>query len=224
MQTINSPTTVAQTFWPVKSPELITFGTPPNPMIHHKVTLSHNNKLIVSYSNTRGKPYGVSRSRRAITSSLFIKKFDYIRDCLKDVLKLTPAQREVTLRLLRLWSYYGLVYPKASMVTDSPGCSKATYWRTIRLLKDAGLIEVLNRYVIRPHAQISNLYRLDRLALLLARYLAEHGVAFWEKWLRPALTMPGQEFWSQIYSSPGDRVVPWRLAAQGFSIGNASAL
>ncbi len=223
MQATNSPSTVAQTFWPVKSTVNTQLPLFPVSMIHHKDPLLRN-KIIVSYSNIgSSKAYGVSRSRRAITSSLFIKKFDYIRDCLKDVLGLTTSQREVTLRLLRLWSYYGLVYPKASMLTDSPGCSKATYWRTIRLLKDAGLIEVLNRYVIRPHAQISNLYRLDRLALLLARYLAEHGVAFWEKWLRPALTMPGQQFWSQIFLTPGERVVPWRLASQDSSMGNAFA-
>ncbi len=222
MRVTNTPTKVAQTFWPVKSSETSSIYGTPNSMIHHKVTLSRNKKLIVSYSKEKGKAYGVSRSRRAITSSLFIKKFDYIRDCLKDVLGLTMSQCEVTLRLLRLWSYYGLVYPKASMVTEDPGCSKATYWRTVRLLKDAGLIQVLNRYVIRPHAQISNLYRLDRLALLLARYLAEHGTHFWEKWLRPALTMPGQQFWSQVFLTPGDRAVPWRLATQGSSIGNAS--
>ena len=203
-----SPTKVAQTFWPVKSSETITFDTPPNSMIHHKVSLSRNKKLIVSYSKEKGKAYGVSRSRRAITSSLFIKKFDYVRNALRDVLGLTPSQREVVLRLLRLWAYYGLVYPKESQITDVPGCSKATYWRTVRLLRELGLLQVINRYVIRPHAQISNLYRLDRLALLLARYLAEHGVAFWEKWLRPALAMPGQQFWSQIFLTPGDRAGP----------------
>ena len=202
------PTTVAQTFWPVKSINSTTFGNSDNPMIHHKVTLSRNNNLIVSYSKRRGKPYGVSRSRRAITSSLFIKKFDYIRDCLKYTLGLTPAQREVVLRLLRLWAYYGNVYPKEAQITELPGCSKATYWRTIKVLKSLGLIRVVNRYVIRPHAQISNLYRLDRLALLLARYLAEHGTHFWEKWLRPALTMPGQQFWSQVFQSPGVRAGP----------------
>ena len=210
---VHSPTIVAQTFWPVKSDNSLVMTTPPNLMIHHKVSLSRNRKLIVSYSNTVGKHYGVSQARRAITSSLFIKKFDYIRQCLDDVLGLTTAQREVALRLLRLWAYYGYVYPKESQITGEPGCSKATFWRTVKLLKDLGLVQVINRYVIRPHAQISNLYRLDRLALLLARYLAEHGVHFWEKWLRPALAMPGQQFWSLIYSSPGERVVPWRLAS-----------
>ena len=208
MQVTNTPTTVAQTFWPVKSTETSSISGTPNLMIHHKVSLSRNKKLIVSYSNTVGKHYGVSQARRAITSSLFIKKFDYIRQCLDDVLGLTTAQREVALRLLRLWAYYGYVYPKESQITGEPGCSKSTFWRTVKLLKDLGLVQVINRYVIRPHAQISNLYRLDRLALVLARYLAEHGVHFWEKWLRPALAMPGQQFWGQIFLTPGDRAGP----------------
>ncbi|GAI35243.1 unnamed protein product, partial [marine sediment metagenome] len=74
-------------------------------------------------------------------------------------MKLTTAEREVTLRLLRFWAYYGNVYPKASTVAAEPGCSKATFWRTIALLERLGLMRRINRYVIRPHAQISNLYR-----------------------------------------------------------------
>ena len=203
-----TPTTVAQEFFPVKPPVIDNTSHSPDLMIHHKTRDPQRERLIVSYSDYGGDRYGVSRSRRAISSSLFIKKFDRIRDCLRDVLGLTPAQREVTLRLLRLWAYYGLVYPKEAQITEDPGCSKATYWRTVKLLKELGLLSVINRYVIRPHAQISNLYRLDRLAVLLARYLAEQGVGFLEKWLRPALTMPGRQFWSQIFLTPGDRAGP----------------
>lgn len=212
MQAINSPSTVAQTFWPVKPSNPNISSDSPNTLIHHKVPLSIDKPIIVSYSNFNSGPYGVSRSRRAITSSLFIKKFDRIRDGLSEVVGLTRAQRDVALELLRLWSYYGLVYPKEAHITEDSWTSKATFWRTVKILKELGLVQVVRRYVVRPHAQISNLYRLDRLALLLARYLAEHGVAFWEKWLTPVLAMPGRQFWSQIYSSPGERVVPWRLA------------
>ncbi len=198
MQTINSPITVAQPFCPVKS---INSQLPlpfPDLMIHHKPRLPRK-KVIVYYNGIeRGNPYGVSRSRRILSPGLLLKKFDYIRDCLQYTIGLTTAQREATLRLLRYWAYYGHVYVKEAQVTSEPGCSKVTYWRTIRLLRELGLVQVINRYVIRPHAQISNLYRLDRLALLLARYLAEHGTRFREKWLSPALTMPGQQFWSDL--------------------------
>lgn len=192
----NSPTTLAHSFWPVKSDSSSWLTLPVDSMIHHKVSLSKNKKMIVSYSGYRGKPYGVSKAQRVLSPQLLLKKFDYIRDCLDNVLKLTTAQREVTIRLLRLWAYYGNVYPKEAQVTSAPGCSKATYWRTLRSLKELGLIVVVNRYVIRPHAQISNLYRLDKLVILLARYLAEHIAHVWPDWLWPYLHKPWPEFWN----------------------------
>jgi len=180
----------------------------PDSMIHHNVSTSTSQRLIVSYKSLRSRRYGVSRSRRVLSPELLTKKYDYVRDCLKYVLGLTTAQREVTLRLLRYWSYYGQVYPKESQVTSEPGCSKATFWRTIRQLERAGLIRVVNRYVVRPHAQISNLYRLDRLVVVLARYLAEHIGHLWPDWLDPWLRLTWPEFWSFLSPGPGDRAVP----------------
>jgi len=149
---------------------------------------------------------------------LLLKKYDQIRDCLVDYAELTTAQREVTLRLLRLWAYYGYVYPKESTITSEPGCSKATFWRTIRLLEELGLVRVINRYVIRPHAQISNLYRFDKLLLVIARYLAEHGQAFQEKWLEPYLRLPGRVFWGSWASCPESRAGPYGPGQLSFAI------
>lgn len=213
MQTIDSPGTLAQPFCPVKPPIPSIPSIPSIPVIHHKPRVPGNDKLIVSYSNCRNMTYGVSRSQRLLSPSLFVKRFDDIRNCLEDVVGLSVAQREVTLRLLRFWAYYGHVYPKSAQVTNDPGCSKATYWRTIKYLRELSLITIVNRYVIRPHAQISNLYRLDRLVLLLARYLAERGVSFLQPWLTHILAMPGRQFWTSILPGPGERVVPWRLAS-----------
>lgn len=202
------PNTLAQTFWPVKS---INSQLPlpfPKPMIHHKSPLLPP-KIIVSYNNKdSNKAYGVSRTYRVLSPQLLFKKYDLIREYLEHTLCLTIAQREVILRLLRLWAYYKTVYPKESQITELPGCSKATYWRTMRILRELGLIHVINRFVIRPHAQISNLYRLDKLVLVIARYLAEHGVAFWEKWLKPYLSMPGHSFWPSVLQSPEARAGP----------------
>jgi len=195
-------------FWPAKSLETSSIDGTPSSMIHHNSYLSHKNKLIVSYGIYKDNNYGVSSASRVLSPQLLLKKYDYVRKCLADILGLTTAQREVALRLLRLWAYYGQVYPKEAQVTGEPGCRKATYWRTIRILRELGLIHVINRYVIRPHAQISNLYRLDRLVLLLARYISEHGHAFYERWLEPYLAIPGREFWSQIFQAPGDRAGP----------------
>jgi len=199
---------VAHAFDLVKSPINSQFPLFSDSMIHHKELLLPS-RIIVSYSNIcKDRRYGVSSASRVLSPQLLFKKFDYVRKCLADTLGLTTAQREVALRLLRLWAYYGQVYPKEAQITGEPGCSKATYWRTVTILKELGLIHVINRYVLRPHAQISNLYRLDRLVLLLARYIAERGHAFYESWLQPYLAIPGREFWSQIFRAPGDRAGP----------------
>ena len=208
MQRPTIPSVLAQPFCPVKYPPSSQPGVDKNPVRHHKSPLSIDKPIIVSYYQLKTRPYGVSSSRRVLTPGLFVKRFDDIRDCLKNVIGLTVAQREVALRLLRLWAYYGYVYPKASQVCELPGCSKATYWRTLKTLREMALVLVINRYVIRPHAQISNLYRLDRLVLLIARYLAERGVSFWQKWLAQIFAMPGQQFWSEIFRAQGDRAGP----------------
>ena len=206
---LTSPSTkVAQPFDPVKSLNSQLPLPFSDSMIHHKER-SLRSYIIVSYTSMyQDKRYGVSSAYRVLSPQVFFKKFDRVRECLEYTLGLTVSQREVTLRLLRLWAYYGQVYPKETQITGEPGCRKATYWRTIGILKRLGLVDVINRHVIRPHSQISNLYRLDRLVLLLARYLAEHGHHFSEEWLTPVLTMPGRLFWSQIYRAPGDRAGP----------------
>jgi len=199
---------VAQPFDNVKSlnSQLPLFS--PDSMIHHKDP-SLRSYIIVSYTSIcKDKRYGVSSAFRVLSPQLLFKKFDHVRDCLQYTLGFTVSQREVTLRLLRLWAYYGQVYPKEAQITGDPGCSKATYWRTIRILESRGLIDVINRFIMRPHAQISNLYRLDRLVLALARYIAEHGSLDGPEWLTPYLTMPAREFWSQLSRVPGDRAGP----------------
>ena len=208
MQKIQPAPSLEQPIHFVKSTFPVTGSTSSDTMIHHNVNTIHQRIIIRGTLDGATSPYGVSSSFRVLSPGLLLKKYDNIREGLQYVLGLTTAQREVTLRLLRYWAYYGKVYPKEASVTEEPGCKKATFWRTIRRLEDLGLVQVVNRFVIRPHAQISNLYRLDRLILLLARYLAEHGAHFWEKWLTPALAMPGRLFWSQIYLTPGDRAGP----------------
>lgn len=167
----------------------------PESMIHHKQPIPSSSRIVYKRGLFPSQPYGVSRSRRILSPNLLMKKYDLVRECAINILQFSVGEREVVLRLLRLWAYYGHVYPKESQITAEPGCSKATYWRTVRKLRELELITVINRFIIRPHAQISNLYKFDRLLLIIARYLAEHGVAFYERWLRPYLAMPGYQFW-----------------------------
>lgn len=179
----------------------------PDSMIHHK-PLAFQDKRIVYYRyEDIGRSYGVSRSRRVLSPQRLLKKFDLVRDFIQFNLGLPRAERDAILGILRYWAYYGVVYVKQARISEDEYISKATYWRAIRRLRTLGMINVINRYIIRPHAQISNLYRLDKLVLLIARYLAEHGTSFMEKWLQPYLAMPGSLFWRNFVagcrSSPG---------------------
>lgn len=168
-------------------------------MIHHKVRGGDYIVIKRCCSIDGYSTYGVLSSHRVLSPQLLFKKFYLVRDCLESPLGLALGEREALLRLLRLWAYYGKVYPKASQICEEPGCSKATYWRAIRKLRDRGLVQVINRYICRPHAQISNLYLFNKLLVIIARYLAEHGTRLSEKWLQPLLTMPGSQFWPNIF-------------------------
>lgn len=174
----------------------------PDNMIHHNISREKNKRIVYPRGINPSLRYGVSRSRRVLSPQLFLKRYDRVRDLLEYQLGMSPGQREAALRLLRFWAYYGNVYAKESTLTAEPGCSKATYWRTVRILKDLGLVDVINRYILRPHAQISNLYRFDKLLIIIARYLAEHGVQFKEKFLQPYISMPGSVFWTSYLAPP----------------------
>ncbi len=142
--------------------------------------------------------YGVPSERRIITAGIFSKRFDHIRDCLI-MLGFTRAKRDVILALVRLYAYYGKVYPKAEQVAEYPICSKRTFWRTITDLEQDGLIERTNRYL--NHLQISNAYRLDKLVLILARYLAEHVAQQFTDFASKLIGFAGSNFWRAIWTA-----------------------
>lgn len=191
-------------------------------MIHHNVTHTKPYLLVRGISDKSTSSYGVSKKRRVLTPELLLKRWDRIRECILGPLGFTLKQSIAIERILRLWAYYGLVYPKAAQVAQEPettesmaawrageglgrppgsyGCSRATFWRTIKILQARGLVETVNRFVFRKHAQISNLYKLDNLIIVLARYLSEHGQAFTQAWLKPYLLLPGLVFWKMSSS------------------------
>jgi len=175
-------------------------------MIHHKVLVHEKLKIPIVYKGLIGKPYGVSSSHKVLTKGLLIKKFDLIRDCLAQLCELTPAERDVTLELLRFQAYYPQVYPKARQVASDTGRGVATFWRTVLKLRDMNLLKVVNRYLIRPEAQISNLYLLDGLIILIAKYLAEHIGHIWPDWLWPYLHLTWPAWWSALET--GQRKLP----------------
>ncbi len=186
---------LAQPFSLVNPPINTQISLFPDSMTHHKVHHYRGTYIVLRKGQRLPPPYGVSLSRRVLTPGLLLKYFDKVRDFCQETISLPCGEREAVLRLLRLSAYYGQVYPKAETVCADPGCSRSTFFRALRRLEAAGLVTVVNRFIIRPHAQISNLYKFDKLLLMIARYLAEHGVAFGERWLAPYLAMAGSVFW-----------------------------
>ncbi len=182
-------------------------------VIHHKVRRGGVPwDLLRTGEPPTPHPYGVSPQNRVLSPGLFLRNYDQVVYCLDKVLGLTNAQSEVVLRLLRLWAYYGEVYPTEAQITADPGCSKATFWRTVRQLRERGLLEVINRFVLREHAQISNLYRLDGLILVIARFLADKLGRIYAEWTRPFLMISWPNFWTVMARGWGSRAAPsgWR--------------
>ena len=124
-----------------------------------------------------GAPYGVSHTARIISPQALLKKHSQVRSFLSNYLSLTAKQKDIVLVLLRFWSYYGSVYLKEKQMSELAGCSKPTFWRTIAALRDMKLLGVVNRYLRRPQAQISNVYILDALVKCLAEYFARFGIS-----------------------------------------------
>ena len=154
--------------------------------------------------------YGVPMKRKILTVELYNKRFDEIRHYLEQNIGLTLAERDGILRMLRIYAYYGRVYPKASQIADDfgnmvPGCSKRSFWRAVAKLREDGLVQVRNRFL--HGRQISNCYRLDKLILCLVRWLLEHG----KRYLN-LLKLPGElfdalnmaNFWRLIWYAKAD--------------------
>lgn len=162
---------------------------------HHKVPIFPG-KIIYYRKGKRCRlPYGLPSAQRILSPKLFNKMFDKVREFLEVTLGFSTAKRELILRCLVYLMYYGKLYAKASQICAQPGCSERTFWRTMNELEAAKLVEIYNRFICREHAQISNLYDFRKLLLLIARYLAEHGQQFAQKWLLPYLSCTGAQFW-----------------------------
>lgn len=177
----------------------------PESMIHQRNSHKYIIRGNITEVRRQTSYYGVSKARRALSPQLFFKRYDQIRDCLESVLGLSIAEREFTLRAATFGAYYGNCYAKISTLCQEPGCSKATAFRVLRKLKDQHLIEVIPRILTPFRRQISSLITFQKLFLLIARYLAEHGAQFFERWLQPYLSMPGCQFWSRklVWRTPG---------------------
>ncbi len=169
---------------------------PPQPTAHRNPLSPDNNKIYYKKGIEIEKRYGVPQTRRILTMGMFHKHHHDIRHQLVR-LGLETRERDAIFKLLELYIYYGKVYPKAADIADQTYISKRTFWRAIGKLREIGAVEVLNRYV--NHRQISNCYRLDKLVVMLARYLAEHGHNI-GKWALDLICF-FKQFWSEIWDA-----------------------
>ena len=140
--------------------------------------------------------YGVPPQRRIITPGVLRKRGNLIVDCLRS-LGYPAWRRSVILELVRLYAYYGKVYPKARHIAEDAYCSKRTFWRAIQQLEQDGFIERNNRFL--HHLQISNAYRLDKLILVITRYISEHAEHLFAKDAPDFVFQPGHIFWTLIW-------------------------
>lgn len=200
----------------------------PDSLIHHikpfPKSISGNSSRL--YEKTRY--YGVSKADRVLSPQTLLKRFNLVNRALRSVVGLTNGETWCALEMLRYWAYYGSVYAKESTITGryatkpTPttwqeweshanafvphGASKATFFRSVRKLRDLGLIVVIQRYLHPFRRQTSNIYRLDKLILLLAKYLAEHGNPFKQPWLSKYLLMTWTDLWTEYAGLALERV------------------
>ncbi len=167
----------------------------PQAMAHHNPSTPDRLNIFYKKGGEVEKRYGVPQTRRILTMGMFHKYHDEIRHQLIRV-GLETRERDAIFKLLELYIYYGKVYPKATDIADQAYISKRTFWRAIGKLREFGVIEVLNRYA--KHRQISNLYRLDKLVVMIARYLAEHGHNIGNFGIKLVSLLA--HFWQQVWS------------------------
>jgi len=168
----------------------------PQATAHHNSLPSDLNRIYYKKGIEIEKRYGVPSTRRILTMGMFHKHHHEILYQLVR-LGLETRERDAIFKLLELFIYYGKVYPKAADIADQAYISKRTFWRAIGKLREMGVVEVINRYI--NHKQISNLYRIDKLVVMLGCYLAEHGHNI-GKWGLDLVCF-FKHFWDQIWDA-----------------------
>lgn len=177
-------------------------------MIHYKWSQDRSYQVLFNVNNDVDTSYGVSSKPRILNIKLMQRHYDRIVIFLRDILGLSPFQVAVAVKLLRFYAYYGRVYPRQSDIQEGHIVSKATFWRTIEKLEGLGLLKRIPRYFIREKAQTSNLYEMEKLLIVLARYLREHGVALADSCVKVILKLGGAEFWSWAFNRKYSALLP----------------
>ena len=144
-------------------------------------------------------PYGVPCPTAVLPPKVLFQRWRDVQAFYHSTLQLPEEEVRVVSELVRLWTIRGRVYPTAAQVAETAHVSIRTFWRTVKRLEEMKMVQVVNRYVQREWAQISNLFRLERLIFALARFLAEKGERNLGPMMARFLALPGREFWSKIW-------------------------
>ncbi len=184
---------------------------------HHNALSPVVDKIYFKKGIERERRYGVPSTYRILTMGNYHKHHADINTMLRVVLGLENRERSAIFCLLRLFLYYGKVYPKAADVAEQEYISKRTFWRAMEKLRDLGVLEVINRYI--NHKQISNLYRLDKLVVMIARFIAEHHPTIFGDF-GDNLTSFFRSFWDEIWDTDINLSLPApvKLSAAGGGI------
>lgn len=175
-------------------------------MTHHN-SAPYSSQPVTFFYRLRGSktrtssriPYGVPCPSTVLPRGILFKRWRETLAFSRTALFLPEGEVGVVLELIRLWAIKGRVYATAKQIAEAAHVSKNTVWRTINHLEDLKMVQVVNRYVQREWAQISNLFLLERLIIALARFLAEHGERNLGPMMARFLALPGREFWSRIW-------------------------
>jgi len=168
-------------------------------MAHHKVSSTYN---VIFIKKEDTEPYAVPLASKTLSKADYCRHYDDIRELLKGPLSLSNFERDVAFQLIRFGVYYGRVYPKASTLADQCQVSKRAVWRAIARLRGLGVIKsypvFINGY------QTSSWYRMDKLFLMMAQFIAERGRELNRQAI--AILRSFNNFWHQIWHAEVDLV------------------
>lgn len=161
-------------------------------------TPSPDNKEPYDNNNTK-KPQESYRVQK-FSNKMFSRHFSTIRDFFKG-LGFSNFERETMLKLLNFNSYYGAnVFPSIPYLATDCQVSQRTVQYALAKAEDIGLLERQARHYQDAEGKVkqrSNLFRLDKLVLMVLKVISEHGEVLAKAVLR-MLNSFGN-FWQEVW-------------------------
>lgn len=108
----------------------------------------------------------------AFSPGIFRKYSSDILRYLKTFYKDSPKSRNSIISLVRLFAYYGAVFPSAVTVAGENNMSARQFWRALGVMVNGGLIKIQPRFLNRH--QRSNVYDLRELIKEILEFIRLH--------------------------------------------------